>query len=269
MRPSTSWRKVPASNGMPSWSSSSCASSRKRAPTPSLKLARPVSRSRRPFHVGGGYLAATSRNAAQGLAVRHHVLSDLSSDSESALIRERDADRGLRARLYAERLAGPFLRAIDIIAQPGRQRDLGHGVAVCGDHPLTALVTTEGEQLGEEATVEHGWVAAMVTPTRHDDPAGRERPYQCVDHLHGQIRLVGHTDQGGLRRLRKRPQADGDRSADALFRMRILNRCHPKAGECSNQARVRRDHNKERFQTAPEEATSGLADQWLTTPRFE
>src|SRR6266571_6742262 len=141
-----------------------------------------------------------------------------------------------------DRLAGPFLGAIDIVAQPGRQRDLGHGVGVCGDHPLTALVTTEGEQLREEAMVEHGWVAAMVTPTRHDDPAGRERPYQCMDHLHSQIRLVGHTDQGGLRRLRKRPQADGDRSADALFRMRVLNRRQRKAGERIHQASVSRDH---------------------------
>ena len=98
---------------------------------------------------------------------------------------------------------------------------------MCRDHPLTAIVTTEGEQLGEEAMIEHGWVPAMVTPTRHNDAPRQERVDQCLDRLYRQIRLVGHTDQGGLRRLRKRPQTDGDRSADALFRMRILDRRYP------------------------------------------
>ena len=42
-------------------------------------------------------------------------------------------------------LARPLLKAIDIVPQPGRQGDLGHGVRVCRDHPLTATVTPEGE----------------------------------------------------------------------------------------------------------------------------
>ena len=95
---------------------------------------------------------------------------------------------------------------------------------------LAAAVSPEGEELGEEGTIEHRWVPAMVTPTRHDDPPRRERVDQCLDRLDGEIRLVGYTDQRGLRLLRKRPQAHGDRSADALFRMRVLNRRQRKAG---------------------------------------
>src|SRR2546430_14648761 len=109
----------------------------------------------------------------------------------------------------------------------------------------------------------------MATPPRHDDPPRRKRVDQRFDGLRGQIRLVGYTDQGGLRLLRKRPQADGDRPADALFRMRVLNRRQRKAGERINQASVSRDHRNERVHSALEQTTSRLADQWLTTPRFE
>src|SRR6266568_3407494 len=68
MRPSTSWRRVPASNGMPCWSSNSSAWSRKLAPTPSRRRVRPVSRQGRLFD--GGANQALDDHAVHPFAIQ-------------------------------------------------------------------------------------------------------------------------------------------------------------------------------------------------------
>ena len=109
----------------------------------------------------------------------------------------------------------------------------------------------------------------MVAPKRDDDPPRRERTDEFLDDRRGEIGLVPDADQGGVRRFRQRTQADGDRVADPVFGMGILDRRQRKPGEGLNQARVRRDYGNERSKTRVQEAASGLADERLTTPRFE
>ena len=92
---------------------------------------------------------------------------------------------------------------------------------------------------------------------------------EFLDGRRCEIRLVPDADQGAGRRFRQRTQADRDRAADAVFGMGILDRRQRKAGESLNQARVGRDYGDERSKTRVQEAAGGLADEWLTMPRFE
>src|ERR1700674_1739506 len=92
---------------------------------------------------------------------------------------------------------------------------------------------------------------------------------EFLDGLRCEIRLVPDADQGGVRRFRKRTQADGDRATDAVFGMGILDRRQCQAREGLDQARVGRDNGNERPKAGLQEAASRPADHWLTTPRFE
>src|SRR5207302_5891998 len=72
------------------------------------------------------------------------------------------------------RLSRPFLRAIDVVAHRRLEVDLDDRLRVRRDHPLTAAIALQPQQIGEEAPIEDRWVPSMVAVARDDDPPWRK-----------------------------------------------------------------------------------------------
>ena len=109
----------------------------------------------------------------------------------------------------------------------------------------------------------------MVAEARHNDAPRLKRMDQLLEGLRCQIGLVGDGDQGGVRHFGQGAQADGDRAADAVFRMRVLDGCQGKPGQRVNQAMVEGHDGDDRPKAGVEEAASGFPHQRLTAPGFE
>src|SRR5437868_8583400 len=83
------------------------------------------------------------------------------------------------------RLSRPFLRAIDVVAHRRLEVDLDDRLRVRRDHPLTAAIALQPQQIGEEAPIEDRWVPSMVAVARDDDPPWRK----CTDQLGNRLRV--------------------------------------------------------------------------------
>ena len=103
----------------------------------------------------------------------------------------------------------------------------------------------------------------MVAKTRHNDPPRQERVDQLFDGLRCQIGLVGDADQCGVRRFRQGPEPDGDRAADSIFGMSVLDYGQRQPRERIPERRVIRHDGHNRLKTGIQETARRFPDEQL------